>query len=121
MRCGRKSGYGTPRVAFIFERARGVHHGRRDRPPIVCRSPVLCTPFGRLAAPTSLARRASLPAGRRWKRSRTLAPCLRFRGVSSRDATLKTTWRPLRPRSGRQARFAVRWLRSGYARKGRGL
>ena len=49
-------------VAFVFERARGVHHGRRDQPPIVCRSPVLRPPFGRLAAPTSLAQRASLLA-----------------------------------------------------------
>jgi hypothetical protein len=65
MRRGRKSGYGTPRVAFVFERARGVHHGSRDRPPIVCRSPVLRPPFGRLAAPTSLAQRASLLAGHR--------------------------------------------------------
>ena len=51
------------RVAFVFERARAVSHGRRDRPPIVCRSPVLRTPFGRLDAPTSLAQRASLLAG----------------------------------------------------------
>ena len=51
------------RAAFVFERARGVYHGRRYRPPIVCRSPVLRTPFGRLDAPTSLAQRASLLAG----------------------------------------------------------
>ena len=43
MRRGRRSGCGLR--AFVIERARGVHHGRRDRPPIVCRSPVLCTPF----------------------------------------------------------------------------
>ena len=62
MRRGRKSGCGL-RVAFVIERARGVHHGRRDRPPIGCRSAVLRTPFGRLAAPTPLAQRASLLAG----------------------------------------------------------
>ena len=103
MRCGRKSGCGL-RVAFVIERARGVHQGRRDRLPIVCRSPVLCTPFGRLAAPTHLAQRASLLAGTAsdvrapWRPACVCAVFLRVTQCSKpRDGLLATLTPSLRP------------------------